>query len=161
MNLSFRQLRVFLEVAQRGGVTAAAQVLHLTPPAVSMQIKELENQVGLQLFDRQGRTLTLSTAGEYFVVHAKRMLGALRDADNAMARFKKLEHGLLTVGMVSTAKYFVPRLLGAFRRDHPGIDVKLMVANNRESLVAQMEAGHADLAIMGRPPPELSITDCP
>ena len=156
MNLSFRQLRVFLEVAQRGGVTAAAQVLHLTPPAVSMQIKELENQVGLQLFDRQGRTLTLSTAGEYFVVHAKRMLGALRDADNAMARFKKLEHGLLAVGMVSTAKYFVPRLLGAFRRDHPGIDVKLVVANNRESLVAQMEAGHVDLSIMGRPPPELS-----
>ena len=94
MNLSFRQLRVFLEVAQRGGITAAANALHLTPPAVSMQIKELENQVGLQLFDRNGRTLGLSTAGEYFVVHAKRMLGALRDADNAMARFKKLEHGL-------------------------------------------------------------------
>ncbi|MBX3608474.1 MAG: LysR family transcriptional regulator [Hydrogenophaga sp.] len=156
MNLSFRQLRVFLEVAQRGGVTAAAQALHLTPPAVSMQIKELENQVGLQLFDRQGRTLTLSTAGEYFVVHAKRMLGALRDTENGMARFKKLEHGLLTVGMVSTAKYFVPRLLGEFRRDHPGIDVRLRVANNREALVTQMEAGEVDLSIMGRPPAELA-----
>ncbi len=156
MNLSFRQLRVFLEVAQRGGVTAAAQVLHLTPPAVSMQIKELENQVGLRLFDRHGRTLTLSTAGEYFVVHAKRMLGALRDAENAMARFKKLEHGLLTVGMVSTAKYFVPRLLGEFRRDHPGIDVRLRVANNREALVVQMESGEVDLSIMGRPPAELA-----
>jgi len=155
MNLSFRQLRVFLEVAQRGGVTAAAQALHLTPPAVSMQIKELESQVGLQLFDRQGRTLSLSTAGEYFVVHAKRMLGALRDAENAMARFKKLEHGLLTVGMVSTAKYFVPRLLGEFRRDHPGIDVRLRVANNREALVTQMEAGEVDLSIMGRPPGDL------
>ena len=149
-------LRSFVAVVDSGGVTRAAGLLNLTQSAVSMQIKELENQVGLQLFDRQGRTLTLSTAGEYFVVHAKRMLGALRDADNAMARFKKLEHGLLTVGMVSTAKYFVPRLLGAFRRDHPGIDVKLMVANNREALVAQMEAGQADLAIMGRPPPELS-----
>jgi len=156
MNLSFRQLRVFLEVAQRGGVTAAANALHLTPPAVSMQIKELENQVGLQLFDRNGRTLVLSTAGEYFVVHAKRMLGALRDADNAMARFKKLEHGLLTVGMVSTAKYFVPRLLGLFRQEHPGIEVRLTVANNRESLLTQMDAGQIDLSIMGRPPPELS-----
>lgn len=156
MNLSFRQLRVFLEVAQRGGITAAANALHLTPPAVSMQIKELENQVGLQLFDRNGRTLGLSTAGEYFVVHAKRMLGALRDADNAMARFKKLEHGLLTVGMVSTAKYFVPRLLALFRQEHPGIEVRLTVANNRESLMAQMEAGEVDLSIMGRPPPELS-----
>ncbi|WP_302173663.1 LysR family transcriptional regulator [uncultured Hydrogenophaga sp.] len=156
MNLSFRQLRVFLEVAQRGGVTAAANALHLTPPAVSMQIKELENQVGLQLFDRNGRTLVLSTAGEYFVVHAKRMLGALRDADNAMARFKKLEHGLLTVGMVSTAKYFVPRLLALFRQEHPGIEVRLTVANNRESLLTQMDAGQIDLSIMGRPPPELS-----
>lgn len=156
MNLSFRQLRVFLEVAQRGGITAAANALHLTPPAVSMQIKELENQVGLQLFDRHGRTLTLSTAGEYFVVHAKRMLGALRDAENAMARFKKLEHGLLTVGMVSTAKYFVPRLLALFREEHPGIEVRLTVANNREALMAQMEAGEVDLSIMGRPPPELS-----
>lgn len=161
MNLSFRQLRVFLEVAQRGGVTAAAQTLHLTPPAVSMQIKELENQVGLPLFNRQGRTMTLSTAGEYFVVHAKRMLGALRDADNAMARFKKLEHGHLTVGMVSTAKYFVPRLLGQFRQDHPGIDVRLTVANNREGLVRQMEAGEVDLSIMGRPPPELSARSEP
>ena len=97
MNLSFRQLRVFLEVAHQGSVSRAAEVLHLTPPAVSMQIKEVENQVGLPLFDRVGRTLSLSTAGEYFVVHAKRMLGALRDAENAMSRFKRLEHGLLTV----------------------------------------------------------------
>src|SRR5450830_783958 len=108
MNLSFRQLRVFLEVAQQGSVTRAAEALHLTPPAVSMQIKEIESQVGLSLFDRVGRTLSLSSAGEYFVVHAKRMLAALRDAENAMSRFKRLEHGLLTVGMVSTAKYFVP-----------------------------------------------------
>lgn len=161
MNLSFRQLRVFLEVAQRGGVTAAAQALHLTPPAVSMQIKELESQVGLQLFDRQGRTMTLSTAGEYFAVHAKRMLAALRDADHAMARFKRLEHGLLTVGMVSTAKYFVPRLLAEFRRDHPGIDVRLTEATNREALVRQMEAGEVDLSIMGRAPPELSARSEP
>ena len=136
MNLSFRQLRVFLEVVQQGSVTRAAEVLHLTPPAVSMQIKELESQVGLQLFDRVGRTLSLSTAGEYFVVHAKRMLGALRDAENAMGRFKRLESGLLTVGMVSTAKYFVPRLLALFRQDHPGIDVRLVVAANREALIA-------------------------
>ena len=156
MNVTFRQLRVFLEVAQQGSVTRAAEALHLTPPAVSMQVKEVESQVGLQLFDRVGRTMSLSTAGEYFVVQARRMLAALRDAENAMARFKKLEHGLLTVGMVSTAKYFVPRLLARFRDDHPGIDVRLVVTANREALLARMEAGDVDLAVMGRPPRELS-----
>jgi len=156
MNLTFRQLRVFLEVARQGSVTRAAEALHLTPPAVSMQVKEIESQVGLQLFDRSGRSLSLSTAGEYFSVHAKRMVGALRDAENAMARFKRLEHGLLTAGMVSTAKYFVPRLLALFRADHPGIDVRLVVTANREALLSLLEAGDCDLAVMGRPPRELA-----
>jgi LysR family transcriptional regulator, low CO2-responsive transcriptional regulator len=156
VNLSFRQLRVFLEVAGLGSVTRAAEALHLTPPAVSMQIKEIESQVGLQLFDRAGRRLSLSTAGEYFAVHAKRMLAALRDAENAMGRFKRLEHGLLTVGMVSTAKYFVPRLLALFRSDHPGIDVRLVVTVNREALLPLLESGDCDLAVMGRPPRELA-----
>lgn len=156
MNLTFRQLRVFLEVAQQGSVTRAAAALHLTPPAVSMQIKEIESQVGLPLFDRSGRRLSLSTTGEYFSVHAKRMLATLRDAENAMGRFKRLEHGLLTVGMVSTAKYFVPRLLALFRGDHPGIDVRLVVTVNREALLPLLESGDCDLAVMGRPPRELA-----
>jgi DNA-binding transcriptional LysR family regulator len=156
MNISFRQLRVFLEVAQTGSVTRAAEALHLTPPAVSMQIKEVEAQVGLKLFDRSGRTLSLSTAGEYFVVHAKRLLAALRDAENAMGRFKRLEHGTLTVGMVSTAKYFVPRLLALFHDEHPGIDVRLVVAANREALLARMDSGEVELSVMGRPPRELA-----
>jgi LysR family transcriptional regulator, low CO2-responsive transcriptional regulator len=156
MNVSFRQLRVFLEVATLGSVTRAAEALHLTPPAVSMQLKEIESQVGLQLFDRAGRTLGLSTAGEYFVVHAKRMLAALRDAENAMGRFKRLEHGLLTVGMVSTAKYFVPRMLAQFRGDHPGIDVRLVVTANREALLARMESADVDLSVMGQPPRDLA-----
>lgn len=157
MNLNFRQLRVFLEVAQQGSVSRAAELLHLTPPAVSMQIKEIESQVGLPLFDRVGRTLTLSTAGEYFVVHARRMLAALRDTENQMSRFKRLEHGLLTVGMVSTAKYFVPRLLALFREEHPGIDVRLVVSTNRKALLELLQASECDLAVMGRPPRELAV----
>lgn len=157
MNLSFRQLRIFLAVVQQGGITRAAEVLHLTPPAVSMQIKEIENQVGLQLFDRIGRTLQLSTAGEYFVVHAKRMLATLRDAENSMSRFKGLEHGLLTVGMVSTAKYFVPRLLALFRQEHPSIDVRLVVCTNRQALYQLLESSECDVAVMGRPPRELAV----
>jgi DNA-binding transcriptional LysR family regulator len=156
LNVTFRQLRVFAEVARLGSMTRAAEALHLTPPAVSMQIREIESQVGLPLFDREGRSVSLSTAGEYFLVHAKRLLGALKDAENAMARFKKLEHGLLTIGMVSTAKYFVPHLLARFHHDHPGVEVRLRVAGNREQLVALMQAGEVDLSVMGRPPREFA-----
>ncbi len=134
----------------------AAESLHLTPPAISMQIKEIEAQVGLPLFDRNGRSVTLSTAGEYFLVHAKRLLAALKDADHAMARLKRVERGMLTIGMVSTAKYFVPHLLARFHTDHPGVDVRLRVTGNREQLVAMMQAGDVDISIMGRPPREVA-----
>ncbi len=156
MNITFRQLRVFAEVASQGSMARAAETLHLSAPAVSMQVKEIEGQVGLPLFDRQGRTVVLSTAGEYFLVHAKRILAALKEADDAMARMKRVERGLLTIGMVSTAKYFVPHLLARFHQDHPGVDVRLRVVGNREQLVALMQTGEADLSIMGRPPRELA-----
>lgn len=152
MNVTFRQLRVFMEVAQQGSMARAAGVLHLTPPAISMQIKEIETQVGLPLFDREGRKVTLSTAGEYFLVHARKLLVALKEAEDSMARFRKLEKGLLTIGIVSTAKYFVPRLLARFHEEHPGVEVRLRVAGNREQLVSLLQAGEADLSIMGRPP---------
>lgn len=156
MNLTFRQLRVFTEVAQQGSMSRAAAALHLTPPAISMQIKEVEAQVGLSLFDRRGRQVSLSTAGEYFLVHAKRLLANLKEADNAMARFKRLDYGLLTIGIVSTAKYFVPQLLARFHEEHPGVEVRLRVAGNREQLVALMQTGEVDLSVMGRPPKELA-----
>ncbi len=156
MNLTFRQLRVFAEVARHGSMARAAESLHLTPPAVSMQIKELEGHVGLPLFDRQGRAVALSTAGEYFLVHAKRLLAALKEADDAMARLKRVERGLLTIGMVSTAKYFVPHLLARFHEEHLGVDVRLRVVGNREQLVALMASGEVDLSIMGRPPREIA-----
>jgi DNA-binding transcriptional LysR family regulator len=155
MNFSFRQLRVFVKVAQNGSMARAAAALHLTPPAVSMQIKDLEAQVGLPLFDRAGRNLSLSTAGEYFLVHARRLLAALKDTDDAMARLKHLEHGLLTIGLVSTAKYFVPQLLARFHEEHPGVDVRLRVVGNRGELVALMQAGEVDLSVMGRAPKEI------
>ena len=155
-NITFRHLRAFTEVARELSFVRAAEALHLTPPAVTMQIKELEAQLELPLFDRQGRKVALTTAGEYYLVYARRMLATLKDADDAMARFRKLETGLLTVGLVSTAKYFVPRLLARFREEHPGIDLRLRVSQNREQLLLDMHANEVDLAIMGRPPKELA-----
>ena len=155
MNVTFRQLRVFTEVARLGSVQRAAEALHLTPPAVSMQVKELENQVGLPLFDRAGRRLVLSTAGEYFLVYARRLLATLKEADDAMARFKRVESGVLTIGMVSSAKYFLPQLLAQFHTQHPAIEVRLRLGS-REQLVALMGANEVDLAIMGRPPKDFA-----
>jgi DNA-binding transcriptional LysR family regulator len=155
LNITLRQLRVFVEVARLGSNQAAAEALHITPPAISMQLKELEHQVGLSLFNRQGRKLSLSTAGEYFVLHARRLLAAHRDAEDAMQRFLKLDHGALRLGVVSTATHFIPRLLARFHAEHPGIEPVLQIAQNRAELLALMQAGEVDLSVMGRPPQEM------
>lgn len=155
-NVTLRQLRVFAEVARRLSFVRAAEALHLTPPAVTMQIKELEAAVELPLFDRQGRSVSLTTAGEYLLVYAKRMLATIKEAEDAMARLRRVETGVLNIGLVSTAKYFVPRLLARFREEHPGVEVRLAVSGNREQLVALLHGGEVDMAVMGRPPREMA-----
>jgi LysR family transcriptional regulator, low CO2-responsive transcriptional regulator len=152
--LTIRQLQVFVCAARHLSFARAAEELHLTQPAISMQVKELESVVGLPLFDRGGRRIGLTTPGEYFLVHARRMLAALKDAADTMARMKGVESGRLTIGIVSTAKYFVPRLLAEFRREHPAIELRLEVGN-RQVLVGRLQNNEVDLAIMGTPPREL------
>jgi LysR family transcriptional regulator, low CO2-responsive transcriptional regulator len=154
--VTFRQLRVFTEVARNLSFVRAAEALHLTPPAVTMQVKELESAIEMPLFHREGRRISLTTAGEYFLVYAKRMLTTLKDADDAMARLRRLESGVLNVGMVGTAKYFLPHLLTRFREEHPGVELRLQVGANREELVGLLQQGEVDLAIMGRPPKEMA-----
>ncbi len=154
-NATFRQLRVFNEVAKNLSFVRAAENLHLTPPAITMQVKELEGHVGLPLFERNGKKVSLTTAGEYMLVYARRILSTLKDAEDAALRLQRLEIGQLTIGMVSTAKYFIPRLLVAFRNEHPGIDVKLAVGN-REQLVQMLRDNEVDIAIMGRPPKDMA-----
>jgi DNA-binding transcriptional LysR family regulator len=155
-NVTLRQLRVFASVARHLSFARAAEELHLTPPAVSMQVKELEEQVGLPLFDRSGRAVSLTTVGEYVLAHAKRVLAVMKDAEDMVARFRGLQGGELNIGMVSTANYFLPRLLAMFRAEHPNVDVRLHVGNNREQLVKLMQAHDVELTIMGRPPKEMA-----
>jgi len=154
-NATFRQLRVFSEVARQLSFARAAEVLHLSPPAVTMQVKELEGHVGLPLFERNGRQVALTTAGEYMLVYARKMLATLKDAEDAAARLQRLEVGQLTIGMVSTAKYFLPRLLAEFKHEHEGIEIRLAVGN-REQLVKMLQGNEVDIAVMGRPPTELA-----
>jgi LysR family transcriptional regulator, low CO2-responsive transcriptional regulator len=154
-NATFRQLRVFSEVARHLSFARAAEALHLTPPAVTMQVKELEGHVGLPLFERSGRQVALTTAGEYMLVYARKVLATLKDAEDAAARLQRLEVGQLTIGMVSTAKYFLPSLLAEFKREHEGIEIRLAVGN-REQLVKMLHGNEVDIAVMGRPPKELA-----
>ena len=154
-NATFRQLRVFSEVARHLSFSKAANALHLTPPAVTMQIKELEGHVGLPLFDRTGRQVSLTTPGEYMLVYARKMLATLKDAQDAAARLKQVEAGTLTIGMVGTAKYFLPRLLALFRQQHEAVEI-VLVEGNREELIQLLEGSEVDIAVMGRPPKEMA-----
>jgi DNA-binding transcriptional LysR family regulator len=151
-NVTLRQLRVFASVARHLSFIRAAEELKITAPAVSMQIKELETEIGLPLFNRTSRQVSLTMVGEYVLADTRRVLAAMRNAGDLVARFRGLQSGPLDVAIVSTATYFLPRLLAQFRQDHPGIEIRLQVANNREEIVTLMQQGDIELAIMGRPP---------
>jgi DNA-binding transcriptional LysR family regulator len=153
-NLSMRQIRVFLSAARHGSFAKAAIELNLTAPAISMQIKELENDMSIALFARVGRRVELTTAGEYFLVHAKRVAANLRDAEATLSKLRGTDGGTLTIGLVSTAKYFLPQFLARFKQEHFGIQIKLEV-RNREQMVELLREGEIDLAIMGRTPVDL------
>ena len=155
-NASLRQLKAFVTVARHLSFARAAEELHLTPPAVSLQVSQLERDVGLPLFDRRAKTVNLTMPGEYLLVYARRMLSTLKEADDAMARLRGAQTGRITIGMVSTAKYFLPRLLALFREEHRGVELRMSIGN-REQLIAQLRDAEVDLAVMGRPPREIEV----
>jgi DNA-binding transcriptional LysR family regulator len=154
MHLTFRQLETFTEVVRQGSMQRAAETMGLTPPAVSLHIKELEGQVGQRLFDRGKRRLALTAAGEQFLFQARKLMATLKETEDAMARFSRLESGRLTIGMVSAAKYFLPHLLVQFHAEHPAVEVRMRLGV-RDVLGAMLEAREVDLCIMGRPPLEV------
>jgi DNA-binding transcriptional LysR family regulator len=153
-NVSLRQISLFAAVARHLSFARAAEELHLSQPAVSMQIKELEAAVELPLFERAGRAIRLTMPGEYLLVYAKRVLATMKEAGDAMAKLRKVQGGSITIGMVSTAEYFLPRMLARFRTQHPAVEMRLRVGN-RESLSKLLHDNEVDLAVMGRPPREL------
>jgi DNA-binding transcriptional LysR family regulator len=154
---TLRQLRAFALVARHHSFVRAANELRLTPSAVSLQIKELEQIIGMPVFARAGKAVSVTRAGEMLLVDVNRALLALRDADETLARLRGRESGMVTIGMVSNAKYFLPRLLAQYRAAHPGVELRLSLGN-REQLVRQLASGAVELAIMGAPPGELDTT---
>ncbi len=153
-HVSLRQLRVFEAAASSRSFSKAAETLHLTQPGVSMHIKELETSAGLPLFERIGRKLYVTEAGQELLGRAREILRALKDAEDTLDGLKGLRRGRINLAVVSTAKYFVPQLLAQFGRDFPELEIRLAV-NNRISVIEQLVANEVDLAIMGRSPQSL------
>jgi DNA-binding transcriptional LysR family regulator len=150
-NATLRQLRVFEAAARHLSLTRAAEELHLTPPAVSIQIRHLEGHAHAELFERVGRGLKLTQAGAAVLAHTRDILTQIRAAEEAIAGLGSLEQGLLDVAVINAGDYFFPWILAAFRDRHPRIRVRLAVGN-RDELLARLAAHQIDLAVMSHPP---------
>jgi DNA-binding transcriptional LysR family regulator len=156
-NATFRQLTAFHAVSRLGSVSRAASELHLTQPAVSIQLKLLEESVGTPLLEREGRGVKMTGAGELMAGYAARILDMWREAGDEMSAQVGVFSGTLRIGAVTTAEYLLPPLLVAFASGHPDVKVKLRVGN-RDEIVRMLAAQEVDVAIMGRPPQELKTT---
>ena len=156
MNLTLRQLRIFEAVARHLSYTRASEELHLTQPAVSMQIKQLEQAVGLPLFEQLGKRIHLTDAGREMERYSRAITALLQEASHVFDELKGLKRGRLTIAVASTANYFVPQLLATFCQRYPEVTVSLNVTNRKQLLQALME-NEADLVIMGQPPGNLDL----
>ena len=144
-------MRIFEAAARQLHFGRAAREMNLTQPAVSIQLKQLEEHIGLPLFEQMGRRMHLTRAGEVLLHHSRIVLRQLRDAEDAINALKGTGGGELHIAVTSTAKYFAPKLLAEFRGAHPEVKVRLAVSN-REAVVQQLADNSIDLAIMGRAP---------
>lgn len=156
LHLTFRQLSVFEAVARLLSYSRAAQEMHLTQPAVSMQIKQLEENVGMPLFEQLGKKIYLTEAGRELSHYSRVIAQQLSEAETVLNDLKGLQRGRLKISVASTANYFAPQLLAIFSQRFPTVTVSLDVTN-RQALLAQLANNEMDMAIMGQPPEGLDL----
>lgn len=150
-NATLRQLKVFETVARHLSFSRAAEELHLTQPAVSTQVRQLEGHVGLPLFEQLGKKIYLTPAGIEMLHYSRSIMQQFREAEEAMSQLKGISGGRLNVAVISAGDYFFPRLLAEFMQRHDGVTLNLAV-HNREELLHQLASNLTDLAVMVRPP---------
>ena len=148
---TFRQLEILLAVHDEGGVSAAAEKLHLTQPTVSMQLKKLADALDIQLYQRVGKRQVFTESGEAVVNAARDILTRFQDLDAQLADYRGMRAGTLRISVVTTSKYFIPHLLGSFCDKYPEIDLQFRVGN-REQIVERLHAGLDDLYVFSHPP---------
>ncbi|MCE2781527.1 LysR family transcriptional regulator [Limnohabitans sp.] len=158
MNVTFRQLRLFLALAETGSVSAAAKVMHVTQPTASMQLKEMSLSVGLALYEVIGKKINLTDVGKELAVTARAVAQTWDAFEQNVDAAKGLSRGKLRVAVVSTAKYFMPHLIGSFCTKHPAIDVSLEILN-RDGVVHRLRENLDDLYIMSMPPKDMDLGD--
>jgi len=156
MHASFRQLQLFLALAEHGSVTAAAQACHVTQPTVSMQLKELSESVGVPLYEQIGKRLHLTEAGEALAATARTMLDEWQNFGQRIDALRGLQKGRLRIAMASTAKYFVPRMLADFCLHYPDIDIAIEILN-RDGVVSRLRENRDDFYIMSIPPDDIPL----
>ncbi len=148
---TFRQLEILLKLAECGGVAAAAEQLHLSQPSVSMQLRKLSDNVGTPLYEVLGRRVHLTAAGHIMVRYAREVFDCLGRLEMELSALQGMRAGRLSLGVVSSAEYFIPHLLGPFYRRYPNIEVNLEVAN-RARLLERLQDNADDLYFFGHPP---------
>lgn len=156
MNATFRQLQLFLALAEHGSVSAAARVLHVTQPTASARLRELSDSIGLALYEVVNRRVHLTDAGRELAVTARRIADEWQAFEQRAQAMKGATRGRLRVAVVSTAKYFAPRILGTFCASHPDVEVSLEVLN-RDAVVERLRQNLDDLYVMSMPPAELDV----
>ena len=158
--ITFRQLETFATVARLRSFSRAADALHLTQPAVSIQIKQLVETIGLPLIEQNGRELALTPAGDELLATVRSLDDVWNRFESAIADLKGLKRGKLRVALVTTAKYFLPRMLGAFCQRYPELDIELEIAN-RSKIVERLRGNQDDFYVMSYPPEDVDIVSLP
>ena len=157
---TLRQLDTFLAVAREMSVSRAAERLHVTQPAISMQVRQLEQALGSPLLEPSGRGIALTDAGAELRDYALRVVFQLTELDDVMAERRGAYRGRVELAIVTTAKYFVPMLLVRFRKKFPKIEIGLRV-HNREAILQLLTRNEVDLIMMGRVPDEIECIAAP
>lgn len=155
-NVTLKQLRVLAAVIRSGSVTGAAQQLNVSPPAVTLQMQILQDHAGLPLTERNQTGTTATDAGREILHAIDQIETILADCSATLAAIAGQKSGTVSVGVISTAKYFAPRALGAFARTHPGVDLRLTIGN-RADMIEGLNRYELDIAVMGRPPDQLDV----
>ena len=160
MHLTLRQLQCFSAVARNLSYTRAAEELHLTQPAVSMQIRQLEQQAGLALTEQFGKQIHLTEAGTEVYRYARSILQQVAEMDDVLDKLKGVAGGRLKIAAISSANYFAPRLLGTFHQRFPEVSVSMDVTNQK-AVLKQIVENEVDMAIMGQPPKDSQVEAIP
>jgi LysR family transcriptional regulator, low CO2-responsive transcriptional regulator len=155
-NPSLKHIETLQTIASAGSLVQAAATLNMTPAALTARVKALEDAVNLKLFDRTSTGMRLTKAGEAALEASRAVEQAVRDFTDAMLAIRTGEGGRLSVGAVSTAKYFAPRLIAAFIATRPKVDLRFQIGN-RDATVDSLRKGEIEIALAGRPPREMAV----